>query len=88
MSAIPPRPVLLIQNAGDPIVPVEQCRRLAAAMPGAEVWITAAPSADHPLRVSQGRWGMHTQSYKLYPEEYVERVTRFFDQRFTSTTVH
>ena len=49
----------------------------------AEVWITPAPSADHPLRVSQGRWGMHTQSYKLYPKEYVDRVTRFFDQRFT-----
>ena len=57
-----------------------------AAIPGSEVWITAAPPAEHPLRVSQGRWGMHTQSYKLYPEEYVERVTRFFDQRFTSTT--
>src|SRR5439155_85185 len=25
----------------------------------AEVWITPTPSADHPLRVSQGRWGMH-----------------------------
>jgi len=86
VGAIPPRPVLLIQNAEDPIVPVEHCRRLAAAIPGSEVWITAAPSAEHPLRVSQGRWGMHTQSYKLYPEEYVERVTRFFDQRFTSTT--
>ena len=58
------------------------CGRLAAAIPGSEVWITQAPSADHPLRVSQGRWGMHTQSYKLYPEMYVERVTRFFDARF------
>ena len=86
VSAIPPRPVLLIQNEADPIVPVEHCRRLAAAIPGSEVWITAAPSADHPLRVSQGRWGMHTQSYKLYPKEYVDRVTRFFDQRFTATS--
>ena len=86
VSAIPPRPVLLIQNEADPIVPVEHCPRLAAAIPGSEVWITAAPSADHPLRASQGRWGMHTQSYKLYPKEYVDRVTRFFDQRFTATS--
>ena len=86
VRAIPPRPVLLIQNEADPIVPVEHCRRLAAAMPGSQVWITAAPPPGHPLRLSQGRWGMHTQSYKLYPEEYVERVTRFFYQRFTATS--
>jgi len=86
VGAIPPRPVLLIQNEADPIVPVEHCRRLAAAIPGSQVWITAAPPKDHPLRMSQGRWGTHTQSYKLYPEEYVERVTRFFDQRFTATS--
>ena len=82
VGAIPPRPVLLIQNEADPIVPVDHCRRLAAAMPGAEVWITAAPPAADPLIATQGRWGMHTQSYKLYGEEYVARVTRFFDQRF------
>src|SRR5439155_15828159 len=82
VGAIPPRPVLVIQNEADPIVPVEHCRRLAAAMPGAEVWITAAPPAADPLIATQGRWGMHTQSYKLYPEEYVGRVTLLFDQGF------
>src|SRR5436309_5974121 len=71
VGAIPPRPVLLIQNEADPIVPVEHCRRLAAAMPGAEVWITAAPPAADPLIATQGRWGMHTRSYKLYPGAYV-----------------
>jgi uncharacterized protein len=82
VGAIAPRPALFIQNEADPIVPVEHCRRLAAAMPGSEVWITAAPPAESPLRLSQGRWGTHTQSYKLDPEAYVERVTRFFDARF------
>ena len=44
---------------------------------------SASDSQSRTLRASQGRWGMHTQSYKLYPKEYVDRVTRFFDQRFT-----
>ena len=85
VGAIPPRPVLLIQNEADPIAPVEHCRRLAGAIPGSQVWVTGAPPMDHELRRSQGRWGMHTQSYKLYPEEYVERVTSFLDQRFAAT---
>ncbi len=54
VGAIPPRPVLLIQNEADPIVPVEHCRRLAAAMPGAEVWITAAPPAADPSSPPKG----------------------------------
>jgi len=28
---------------------------------------------------------MHTQSYKLDPQAYVEHVTRFFDARFVGT---
>jgi len=79
---IAPRAVLLIHNEGDPIVPSEHCRRLAAAIPGAQVWITPAPPPAHPLWASQGRWGMHTQCYRLQPAEYVKRVTRFFDEVF------
>jgi fermentation-respiration switch protein FrsA (DUF1100 family) len=70
---------LLIQNDGDPIVPVADARALAAAMPKAEVWITPAPPADHPLVGEQGAFGMHCQSYKLDPPGYVERVTAFLD---------
>jgi pimeloyl-ACP methyl ester carboxylesterase len=70
---------LVIQNDGDPIVPVADARALAAAMPKAEVWITPAPPADHPLVGEQGAFGMHCQSYKLDPAGYVERVTAFLD---------
>jgi pimeloyl-ACP methyl ester carboxylesterase len=80
---IAPRAVLLIHDEGDPIVPTEHCRRLAAAIPGAQVWILPAPPPDDPLLVSQGRWGMHTQCYRSGPEEYVRRVTRFYDGVFT-----
>ena len=79
---IAPRSVLLIHNEGDPIVPTEHCRRLAAAIPGAEVWITPAPPPDHPLWAEQGPWGMHTQCYKLDPATYVEHVAGFFDRTF------
>jgi pimeloyl-ACP methyl ester carboxylesterase len=80
---IAPRRVLLIHNEGDPIVPTAECRRLASAIPDAETWITPAPPPDHPLWQTQGPWGMHTQCYKLDPEAYVTRVTRFFDATFT-----
>jgi alpha-beta hydrolase superfamily lysophospholipase len=70
---------LVIQNDGDPIVPVAHARELAAAMPSAETWITPAPPADHPLVGQQGPFGMHCQSYKLDPEGYVARVTAFVD---------
>jgi pimeloyl-ACP methyl ester carboxylesterase len=70
---------LVIQNDGDPIVPVAQARALAAAMPNAETWITPAPPADHPLVGQQGAFGMHCQSYKLDPVGYVARVAAFVD---------
>jgi pimeloyl-ACP methyl ester carboxylesterase len=70
---------LVIQNDGDPIVPVAHARALAAAMPNAETWITPAPPADHPLVGQQGAFGMHCQSYKLDPAGYVARVTAFLD---------
>jgi fermentation-respiration switch protein FrsA (DUF1100 family) len=79
---IAPRAVLLIHDEGDPIVPTEHCRRLAAAIPGAQMWILPAPPPGDPLLVSQGRWGMHTQCYRFRPEEYVRRVTRFYDAVF------
>jgi pimeloyl-ACP methyl ester carboxylesterase len=79
---IAPRAVLLIHNEGDPIVPVEHCRRLASAIPGAQTWISPAPPPGHPLWASNGPWGMHTQVYKLGPQEYVARVSRFFDRVF------
>ncbi len=70
---------LVIQNAGDPIVPVTHAQALAAAMPSAETWITPAPPADHPLLAQQGAFGTHCQSYKLDPAGYVARVTTFVD---------
>lgn len=79
---IAPRPVLLIHNEGDPIVPVDDCRRLAAAIQGAETWITPAPPREHPLWAAQGPWGMHTQVYKLGPTAYIARVSQFFDAVF------
>jgi hypothetical protein len=70
---------LVIENEGDPIVSVAAARTLAATLPNAETWITAAPAADHPLVGSQGAFGMHCQSYKLDPGAYVARVTSFLD---------
>jgi len=69
-------PVLLIQEQHDPIVPVEHCRRLAAAIPGATVWLTGVHDP--------GAFGTHIQSYRLAPAAYVARVTAFLDAVFAA----
>jgi len=74
IGEIAPRPVLLIHDDADPIVPVEHCRRLAHAYPAAQVWITSEPSGAAPPP-----WGTHAKSYRLHPDEYVQRVTSFYD---------
>ena len=65
-------PVLLIHDRNDPIVPLEDCRRLAAAIPGAVTWETAAHVP--------GPFGTHIKSYLQEPAAYVERVTGFLDR--------
>jgi len=77
IGRIAPRPVLLIHDDADPIVPVEHCHRLARAYPAAQVWITTSPAASPP-------WGTHAKSYLLHPEEYARRVTAFYDSVFAS----
>jgi hypothetical protein len=81
-GAIAPRPVLLIHNAADPIVPVDHCRRLAAAIPTAETWITPAPPPSSPVSPSRSPWGAHVNSYRLDRGAYVSHVVRFFDEVF------
>ena len=76
IGAIAPRRLLVIQDQSDPIVPVEQARQLAAACPGAELWITdTAKGRADPF-------GTHIKSYTNDPTAYVARVTQFFDATF------
>jgi alpha-beta hydrolase superfamily lysophospholipase len=80
IARIAPRPVLLIHDADDPIVSVEHCHRLARAYPAARAWITSTPPAQRP----PPPWGTHAMSYRLHTDEYVRRVSGFFDQVFAS----
>ncbi|MFN3652681.1 MAG: alpha/beta hydrolase [Armatimonadota bacterium] len=65
-----PRPLLVIHGDRDSLIPVEHAQRLvAAAGPGAELWVL--PGAGH---AGQSRWG------RADPREYVRRVVGFFDQ--------
>ena len=79
IGRIAPRHVLLIHDAADPIVPIEHCHRLARANPAAEVWITSSPRDAAPPP-----WGTHAKSYVLHPDEYVQRVTDFYDRVFAN----
>jgi len=76
VGVVAPRRVLIVHDAGDPIVPVAHAHRLAAACPSAEIWITRlAAEPGNPF-------GTHVKSYALDPEAYVERVTAFLDDTF------
>ena len=68
VSQITPRPILFIHGQADEAVPVEHSLRLfqAAANPRSEVWVV--PDAAH------------VGSYLTRPEEYMERVTTFFNR--------
>jgi dipeptidyl aminopeptidase/acylaminoacyl peptidase len=83
IGSIAPRPVLLIHDADDPIVPVEQARTLAHACPSAELWITSTPESERPVPM-RSRWGTHAQSYALQPDAYAARVADFFDRAFNA----
>ncbi len=72
-------PVLLIHDRHDPIAPVADCGRLAAAIPGAMTWIT---ELEQP-----GPFGTHIQAYRLAAQEYVLRVTAFLDGVFVARRV-
>jgi alpha-beta hydrolase superfamily lysophospholipase len=67
VADIGPRPILFIHGDADETIPIEHARRLsqAANNPRDELWIL--PGAGH------------TQSYKARPDEYMDRITAFFD---------
>ncbi len=67
VAEIAPRPILFIHGEADGVIPVENAYRLYAAAdnPAAELWVV--PGADH------------VRAYKAHRQEYVARVTAFFD---------
>lgn len=69
VSAIAPRPLMLIHGAGDSVVPVQHAHDLAAAAGDAALWILP------DIR--------HCGAYFADREEYVRRVTAFVDHAFS-----
>jgi fermentation-respiration switch protein FrsA (DUF1100 family) len=67
VAEIYPRPILFIQGQLDDTVPPEHVYSLydAADNPRDELWLVADAG--------------HVEAYSLHPEEYMERVTAFFD---------
>jgi fermentation-respiration switch protein FrsA (DUF1100 family) len=65
---IAPRPILFIHGGEDDFIPIEHAHRLyeASENPADTLWIV--PGADH------------VRAYRTAPEEYISRVTAFFDE--------
>ncbi|MFZ5828270.1 MAG: alpha/beta hydrolase [Bacillota bacterium] len=56
-------PVLFIHGTADRVIPVEESRKLWAAVDGAELWIVEG--------------GRHTHSFEVDPEAYIARILQF-----------
>jgi dipeptidyl aminopeptidase/acylaminoacyl peptidase len=67
VAKIAPRPVLFIHGEADETIPVAHAYRLLQASQNSQNELWVVPEAGH------------TRSYKAQPEEYVNRVTGFFD---------
>lgn len=63
VGQVPPRPLLLIHSEQDTWIPVEHARRLAAAAPGAELWLVSGID--------------HCGAYFLDRSAYITRVAQF-----------
>ena len=64
---IAPRPIFFIHGEGDTTIPVSHAYRLLEASHKTRNQLWVVPGAGH------------TQAYKTHPEEYISRLTTFFD---------
>lgn len=80
IAEVAPRPILLVRNDGDPVVPADHIDRLAAAATSEEVWRVAPPPPDHPIWTEAGAWATHVCTYRIDPAAYLDRVGGFFDR--------
>jgi dipeptidyl aminopeptidase/acylaminoacyl peptidase len=64
---IAPRPILFIHGGADDVIPVAHAHRLLQASQNPENQLWIVPQAGH------------TSSYKSQPDEYINKVTSFFD---------
>jgi fermentation-respiration switch protein FrsA (DUF1100 family) len=67
VSQIAPRPVFFIHGQADDMISVDHAERLLAASRNPEDQLWVVPQAGH------------TQAFKEHPEEFISRVTSFFD---------
>jgi len=67
VAEISPRPVLFIHGELDDVVPLEHVYRLQEVSQNGTSQLWVAPGARH------------VRAYIMYPEEYMDRITTFFD---------
>ena len=67
VSEIAPRPIFFIHGELDETVPLEHAYRLQQASQNSQDQLWVVPDAGH------------VRSYVRHPEEYINRITTFFD---------
>ena len=83
VGKIAPRPIFLAHCQEDNLIPISHMQRLLEVAQNTQTWVipdcdihtlSAAP-ADFPEAFNN-----HAIGYPLNPDEYLQKVTQFFDQ--------
>ena len=69
-----PRPLLLLHNEDDPIIPASEARALHAAYPRSRLVVFPALPASDARAAAFGRWGSHSKEFVLHREAWLSAV--------------
>lgn len=72
-------PILLMQDAADPVTRAVHSQALAQANENVQLWWAPTIAEDHPELPDRGGWGTHVMAYAAHPEATVTRVLQFLE---------
>ncbi|MGK2741048.1 alpha/beta hydrolase [Tepidicaulis sp. LMO-SS28] len=70
-------PILLIQDAADPITRAPFAEELARQGKRVKLWLAPAVAPDHPEMQSAGRWGAHGRAFIFHPGPVMDEIKGF-----------
>lgn len=72
-------PILLMQDADDPVTTSVHSEALAQANANVQLWFAPAIASDHPELPERGRWETHVMAYAAHPQATLAQVVAFIE---------
>lgn len=81
IGAIAPRPIFVAHCQKDNMIPISHMDQLLAAAQNTQTWIiTACDQTTLDADIVPEKYNHHALGYNLQPDEYANKVIRFFDE--------